>query len=172
MSGNQKLKVKPDPTFSMAHPGEATREYPVVQDEDQIHHEEPLRTVTKERVSTRDLSIRDIVQSDDEVLIIQETDEVLAPSQPRVESPRLEVVAPQHYTSLEQDPIVQDSPVPESPAATDEPDATTEQQCSIYLPPQPVKQSKYNLRELRAQPGRWNAKASKNEYGLHIMATK
>jgi len=133
MSGNQKLKVKPDPNFSMSHPGGAIREYPVGQDEDQIHHEEPLRTVTNEQVRTRDLSTRDTVQYDEEEVIIQEADEVIAPSQPIVESTGPEVVAPQHYTSREQNPIVQISPAPESPAATDEPDATTEQQSEQHI---------------------------------------
>jgi len=80
MSGNQKLKVKPDPTFSMSHPGGAIEEYPVEQDEDQIHQEERLRTVTNEQVRTRDLSNRDFVHSDNEEVIIQEADEDIAPS--------------------------------------------------------------------------------------------
>ena len=164
MSRAPKMKMKTDPTFSMSHPGGAMKEYHEDPAEEQSYQMEPIRTVTNEQVRTRDLRSEDTIQRNDEEVVIQEADEAVFPSEPSMELPTSDHPA--------QGPAVQHPLVPETVIPSEEPIVFSEQPPTTATTQQPTQAHRYSLRERRAQPGRWNQKASKNEYGLHITATK
>jgi len=173
MCGNQKQKVRSDPTFSMSHPGGVIRELQMVQLDDEFYRLEPMRTVTNEQVQARDQRTSEADQDDIEEVIIQDADEAASPSQPAMEKhEQVEVIKEPNHIAQQQDTADPQTPEPEPTVATEEPEAIPDKPQDVQSQQQPTYPCRYNLRERRAQPGRWSQKPPKTEYGLHVTATK